>query len=125
MTKLLPAPEVLHCYFDDRFDPHLPAMRLRWEEGARAVHRVWQLPEGLCFQGPAPESFGISIQRLGPDAYNVRILWDQSAWSWVSLTRGQVLGSALVPLLAALGTDLWYLLEQPLPAPGSPPLSAA
>ena len=32
----------------------------------------------------------------------------------LSLTRVQLLTSALAPLLGALGTDLWYLLDQPV-----------
>jgi len=126
MATALPAPEVLDCYFDDRFEPRLPAMCLRWASNAPdASDAAWQLPEGVCLKGPAPERFGVNIQRAAADAYDVRLLWDRSALTWTALTRYQLLDSALAPVLAALGTDLWYLLEQPLPARLSPKPRAA
>ena len=30
--RTLPAADVVACYFDDGFEPHLAAMRLRWPE---------------------------------------------------------------------------------------------
>jgi hypothetical protein len=45
--------------------------------------------------------------------------------TWLDLTRDQLLGSDLDPLLAALGTDLWYLLDQPMPQTVSTPPQAA
>jgi hypothetical protein len=111
----LPAPEVIRCYFDEGFQPHLPAMLLRWKalSGGRP-ERLWYLPEGICLEGPAPERFGITIQRQDADAYTVRLLWNQSRLSWSALTRVQLLTSALAPLLKALDTDLRYLLDQPV-----------
>lgn len=113
MVQALPTPEVVRCYFDDAFDPHLPAMHLRWGQTGRP-ERLWELPEGVCLVGPAPQRFGVNIQRQGPDSYSVRLLWDRTCLNWLSLTRVQLLTSALAPLLGALGTDLWYLLDQPV-----------
>jgi hypothetical protein len=113
----LPAPEVLRCYFDEGFQPHLPAMSLRWNPLPRSrVERLWCLPEGVCLEGPPPERFGVTVQRQDADAYAVRLLWNKSRLSWSSLTRVQLLTSALGPLLRALGTELRYLLDQPINA---------
>jgi hypothetical protein len=115
MTQTLPAPVVVRCYFDTTFEPHLPAMCLRWEEDENADEHVWELPEGVRFNGPPPRQFGIRVQRQAADSYSVRLLWDRTCLTWLDLTRSQLLHSDLDALLAALGTDLWYLLDQPLP----------
>jgi len=115
MVQVLPAAEVLRCYFDDALEPHLPAMDLRWGAAEYcSSDQVWDLPEGVRLFGPAPRRFGISIQRLADDAYSVRLLWDRTCLIWLSLSRRQLFDCDLEPLLAALGTDLWYLLEQPV-----------
>lgn len=115
MTQTLPAPEVVRCYFDTTFDPHLPAMCLRWEDDANAEDFVWELPEGVRLAGPPPRQFGIRVQRQSLDSYSVRLLWERTCLTWLDVTRSQLLNSDLDGLLAALGTDLWYLLDQPLP----------
>lgn len=126
MVDTLPAPEVLECYFDNEFDPHLPAMSLRWEPaGPSWGERLWYLPEGVCLVGPAPERFGLTIQRREVDRYAVRLLWDRTCLSWSALTRVQLMTSALTPLLSAMGTDLWYLLEQPVRGESGLPRKAA
>jgi hypothetical protein len=126
MLDTLPAPEVVRCYFDDGFDPPLPAMVLRWDEGTPAAgEQVWELPEEVRVAGPAPRRFGVTLRRRGADTYAVRLIWDGTCLSWRALTRAQVLRSALAPLLEALGTDLWYLLDQPVQDEPAPPASAA
>ncbi len=125
MVQALPSPEVVRCYFDAAFDPHLPAMCLRWHQPA-LPERLWELPEGVCLVGPAPQRFGVRIQRQASDVYAVRLLWDRTCLDWVSLSRAQLLTSALAPLLGALGTDLWHLLDQPVSAgPLAPARKAA
>jgi hypothetical protein len=118
MPETLPPPEVLRCYFDDGFSPRLPAMCLRWNTAARGRERLWELPEGLALVGPPPQRFGISIRRRGEDSYGVRLLWDRTCLTWDDLPRVQLLTSSLAALLGALGTDLWYLLDQPVRAAG-------
>ncbi|HKI38772.1 MAG TPA: hypothetical protein VKA46_43385 [Gemmataceae bacterium] len=124
MVRTLPAPEVLRCYFDDGFVPRLPAMCLRWDTEAMGGERRWELPEGVTLVGPPPERFGVSIRRRGDDSYNVRLLWDRTCLTWEDLPRAQLLDSALAPLLGAMGTDLWYLLDQPV-RPGPAPRDRA
>ncbi|MGH7170724.1 MAG: hypothetical protein ACRELF_14875 [Gemmataceae bacterium] len=116
MTQTFAAPEVVRCYFDSSFEPNLPAMCLRWEadDEDRDEH-IWELPEGLRFNGPPPRRFGIRVQRQALDSYSVHLLWDRTCLTWLDMTRGELLQSDLDALLAALGTDLWYLLDQPLP----------
>ncbi len=111
MVTTLPAPRVVRCYFDDAFAPPMPVMCLHWEDGDG--ERTWELPEGVRVAGPAPQHFGITVRRRGPDSYAVRLLWDGTGLHWQALSRGQLLGSDLAPLLEAMGTDLWYLLDQP------------
>jgi hypothetical protein len=126
MTQTLPVPEVVRCYFDESFEPHLPAMCLRWQQEEHdGTEAVWELPEGMRVTGPPPRHFGVLIQRQALDSYFVRLLWDRTCLTWHDLTREQLLHCDLDPLLAALGTDLWYLLDQPLPDPDGEPPSAA
>jgi hypothetical protein len=113
MVQALPTPEVTRCFFDDAFEPHLAAMCLRWNGGGK---RLWELPDGATLVGPPPERFGVSIRRVAADGYLVRLLWDGNYFVWQSARRGQLLTSALATVLAALGTDIWYLLEQPVVA---------
>jgi hypothetical protein len=121
---MLPVPEVLRCYFDDGFVPRLPAMCLRWDSEAIGSEQCWELPEGVRLIGPPPERFGIDIRRRGIDSYNVRLLWDRTCLTWEDLSRAQLLDSALAPLLGAMGTDLWYLLDQPVRLEPVEPLAA-
>jgi hypothetical protein len=111
----LPRPEVLRCFFEDSFDPPLPAMALHWDpEAAGVAECAWHLPDGVCVKGPAPARFGVVIHRRGEDAYHVRVLWNGLGLSWERLSRVQIMASSLAPVLAALGTDLWNLLVQPI-----------
>jgi hypothetical protein len=55
------------------------------------------------------------VRRTHGHIYAVRVLWDGTLFTWAALSRMQLLASALAPLLAALGKDLWHLLEQPSP----------
>jgi hypothetical protein len=121
MVETLPAPDVLCSYRDESFEPPLPAMCLLWD--AEAGECTWELPGGVAVTGPPPRRFGIDIRRQGGDAYAVRLLWDGTLLTWPAAAREQILASALAPLLAALGTDLWCLLDQPLAA--EPPPRAA
>jgi len=75
--------------------------------------------------GTAPQRFGVSIQRRDEDSYAVRLLWDRTCFIWSSLARAQLLTSALAPLLAAMGTDLWCLLDQPIRTETGLPRKAA
>jgi hypothetical protein len=114
MSQTLIAPDILCSYFDESFEPPLPAMCLHWDT-EEAGEETWELPEGVAVTGPPPRRFGIDFRRQGSDAYAVRLLWDRTRLTWPAASREQLLGSALAPLLAALGTDLWCLLDQPLP----------
>src|SRR5262245_38362053 len=110
VQTLLPAVEVVRRYIEESFDPPLPALWLRWEGGAN--ERLWELPEGVTVVGPAPQKFGFRVQRFDVNAYTLHLLWDRSRFHWTGLSRAQVLTSALAPVLAALGIDLWCLLDQ-------------
>ena len=108
----LPKPDVKRCFFEQHFDPPLAAMELRRDQ--ETAERVWQLPDSVMIKGPAPVRFGVTIRRIGENAYDVRVLWNRLCLSWESLTRRQIMTSSLAPVLGSLGTDVWYLLEQPV-----------
>ena len=111
----LPTPTIERCFFENTFDPPLSAMELEWDPDAPGVmERSWYLPDGVVIKGPAPTRFGITIHRLGADAYRVRVLWNHLCLSWDNLTRMQLMTSSLALVLGALDTDLWHLLEQPV-----------
>ena len=114
MVETLPEPKLLRCYIDHEFDPAAPVLCLHWgpEETAE---REWELPEGVRLFGPLPERFGISIKRQDQDRFPTRLLWDRTSFYWPALSRAQLLSSSLAVVLAATGTDLWYLLDQPVP----------
>lgn len=115
MARELPAAHITRKFFDDAFDAYTPIWALRWEEAGES-ERLWELPEGLCVIGPAPRQFGVHVRRHAADGYAVRLQWDRSTLSWPALGRVELLGSCLAAILAALGRDLWSMLEQPLPA---------
>jgi hypothetical protein len=82
---------------------------LRWRGGAE---RLWELPEGLCVTGPAPGKLGLSVRRRDGDRYAVRLLWDRTTLAWEDVSKVELLGCCLGPLLAALGLDLWAMLDR-------------
>ena len=86
----------------------------RWPGNLSHVQKLWELPDGVNIVGAPPQCFGFHLQRTGSDVYSLRVLWNNTCLSWATLSRMQLLSSALAPLLAALGTDLWGLLEQPV-----------
>ena len=115
----LPKPQVERCFFENSFDTPLPAMELCWDpDGPGVAERTWYLPGSVQVKGPAPERFGITINRLGADSYRVRVLWNRLCLCWEDLTRVQIMTSSLAIVLNALGTDLWYLLSQPIEESG-------
>jgi hypothetical protein len=109
---VLPEPEVIGCLFDDTFAPPLAVMRLRWPIGAGPS--VWDVPGGVRLVGPPPARFGLRIHRRDSDCYAVYLRWDRGSFLWPALSRREVLHTSLAPLLAAMGTDLAYLLDQPV-----------
>jgi hypothetical protein len=114
MLETLPAPEVVRCYFEDSFEPPLPALALHWQPDAASADYRWDLPEDVSIVGPPPRHFGVTLRRRAADTYSVRLVWDRTCLHWQALTRSQLLTSSLLPVLDALGTDLWYLLDQPV-----------
>jgi hypothetical protein len=115
----LPAPRVVACYFDIGFVPPLAAMQLAWP-AVPAPERGWTLPSGETLTGPPPARFGLHVRRQADDAYAVTLLWDSTYRQWFSLRRRELLASSLGVVLAALGTPLEYLLDQPVGPPDRP-----
>ena len=111
----LPSPQVAACYFDVGFVPPLAAMQLSWPADAPAQSH-WTLPNGESLTGPPPGRFGVRIRRQAEDAYAVTLLWDSTYRQWYSLRRRELQASSLGPVLAALGTPLDSLLDQPASA---------
>jgi hypothetical protein len=109
----LPKPQVERCIFADGFESPLPAMELRWDRDDGCVaEQVWHLPAGVTLKSAAPDRFGIAIHRGGKNSYRVRVAWNDLCLCWNDLSRSQIMSSSLASILAALGTDLWRLLDQ-------------
>lgn len=113
MTRLS-APETLGSYLDIGFMPPIPVMVLRWSPAAEAASRQWVLPGGDTLEGSLPRRFGIRLRRQNEDAYHLALVWDSTYRQWFSLRRKEILGSALEPVLEALGNPLESLLSQPV-----------
>ena len=108
-------PQVVGCYFEDVFQPRLAAMDLDWQEDAAAIQpRLWDLPEGVTLEGPAPVRFGIYVQRYDLNRYAVRLVWNRIQLAWGALTRRQLQNCCLGQLLAVMRTDFQELLDQPI-----------
>jgi hypothetical protein len=111
----LAKPQVERCFSEPSIAAPLPAMDLHWDpDGPGVAERVWHLPDSVLLKGPVPRRFGITIHRHGGNSYQVRVLWNQLSLCWDDLTRAQIMASSLAVILNALGTDLWYLLNQPI-----------
>jgi hypothetical protein len=121
----LPQPELLGCYSDPGFTPPLAAMHLRWPDGLGNTWQSWRLPRGEPLFATLPRRFGLLIRRQDDDAYAVSLVWDSTCRQWFALRRREILGSDIQPILAALGTPLDYLLEQPVGPPDRPIPAAA
>jgi hypothetical protein len=107
--------QVLSRGLGEAFRPPLPVLTLRWDADAPGVaDRAWHLPEQLRIDGPAPERFGCAVERLGHDAYHVKVLWNRMCLSWPTLTRRQILTCSLPMILQAVGIDIGQLLDQPI-----------
>lgn len=107
----LPVPQVVACYFDVGFVPPLSSMQLSWPTPPADQH--WRLPNGEALFGPLPTRFGVLVRRQADDAYAVTLVWDSTYRQWFSMRRRELLASSLGAILAALGTPLEYLLDQP------------
>jgi hypothetical protein len=116
-SLLLPSPTVRCCYFDIGFVPPLAAMELDWPKEGNPGEQTWLLPSGEVVRSRLPERFGLRIRRQAEDAYAVTLLWGAVYRQWYSLRRQELLPSALGPVLAAMGTPLLYLLDQPIGPP--------
>src|SRR5205823_6470890 len=110
--RMLAEPEVRACEFDEAFHPGLGVMNLCWPE--EGIERSWLLPGRVILTGAPPARFGISIQRWDSDHYAVCLQWNETSLSWSSLSRADLTTTCLVDLLAAIRTDLHYLLDQPI-----------
>ncbi len=111
--EVLGLPQVASCYLDKTFPLTMSAMRLQWPVES-AAEQCWRLPQGITLTSPPPERFGLTIKRGAADAFAVRLLWNDQLLQWHQVSRRQILTSCLAPLLRALGTDVWRLLEQPV-----------
>ena len=115
MSRSLPPAQVVRKIIDEAFDIHSPVLILEWSEGGSNTERLWELPDGFSIMGAAPRRFGLLVRRTTSDAYSVQLLWDRTQLVWRDVSRLDLLGTCLAPLLAAMGLDLWSLLEQPVP----------
>jgi hypothetical protein len=116
MARSLPTAEVVRKYIDESFDANAPVQVLRWPGDSAQAERLWELPGGHCVAGVAPTRVGWVIRRSAADTFSVRLLWDRTTLSWPAVSRTELLASCLGALLAAVGVDLWSVLEQRITA---------
>ena len=115
-TAAMAEPRIVRCLFDHSLEPHLVALELDWQGTPWAAgQRTWTLPGGWQYVGGPPRRFAIDVVRLAANSYRVRLVWNQVQVQWSQLERHQILHTSLSEVLAALGTDLAYLLDQPIP----------
>jgi hypothetical protein len=108
-------PRVTGFCYDEVFLPRVASMNLDWPDQQLSLEQItWNLPRGINILGPAPSRFGIQIVRLDTDSYTVRLVWNEMQCGWPCLTRAELLQSSLLVLLKVLGTNLEYLLDQPV-----------
>ena len=113
----LPRPELLGCYSDLGFTPPLAAMQLNWPGASAEATQTWLLPRGEVVHGPPPRRLGLLVRRQAEDAYAISLVWDSTCRQWFSLRRHEIAASSLAPVLAALHTQIDYLLDQPVGSP--------
>jgi len=94
---------------------------LAWEDAER---RDWCLPGGVTLSAEPPGFFGFACQRRR-FGYRVAVRWDGRRLAWRGLSRDDLLRGDLGSLLAAVGVDLWELLEATADAPMGGPSRAA
>lgn len=125
MSQTLTRPRIVRSYFvGPGSRPRLPVLSLEWDE-VFVKDRPWRLPGGLCVWGPPPQQFGLSVRSRGRDSHVVRLFWNQTHLTWRHLSRDELLGSCLNELLAALGADLWCMLDPLMEDEPCDPESAA
>lgn len=113
--KTLPAPTIGRCWQEEIFLASVSALELDWAEGSvDEESRTWAFPEGVQVSGPPAKRFGALVYRVDEDDYAVHIVWNQTHFAWNSVSRRQLEESCLGGVLASLGTDLQYLLDQPV-----------
>ncbi|MFO0876143.1 MAG: hypothetical protein U0840_02130 [Gemmataceae bacterium] len=113
MLTTLPDAEVIRQCIDPAFDSKMPVLALRWPDMRPHTEGTWELPGGMIIQGGLPRRFALALQPTSDQRFQVRLLWDHTQMSWPAATRQELLASCLNPLLAALGRDLWSMLDQP------------
>lgn len=122
----LPSPQIVACEdvslgLDEFFLPEMGALRLHWDDAVEALRpRNWTLPLRHVVEGPAPTRFGIRVTRYGEDQYSVHVVWNRSGIAWTDLNRREIQESDLGCLLAAMGTNLDDLLNQPVQVESPP-----
>jgi hypothetical protein len=111
MTRTLPSADIVRRFLDEDFDSRVAVHVLNWSD---ETEHLWELPEGLSILAGPPRRFGFILRRTASQSYQVRLLWDRTQLHWANLSKMDLLGCCLGSLLAAVGVDLWGLLEQPI-----------
>ena len=121
----LSEPDLVSCLVIEDVVPHMLAMRLQWPDDESTGPQIWDLPGNLQQFGPAPDCFGIMLHRTAFDGYDLRLWWDGVHFSWPHLPRRVIEESCLGRLLTSLGSDLSFMLDQPVRGETQPAAKAA
>jgi hypothetical protein len=121
----LSEPDLVSCLVIEEVQPHMLAMRLHWPDDDTTGPQIWDLPGNVQQFGPAPDVFGIVLHRMAFDGFDLRLWWDGTHFSWPHLSRRTIEDSCLGRLLSALGSDLGFMLDQPVRGEPQPVEKAA
>lgn len=116
LTPAITSLEQVPFYADQNSCPRLAAMSLEWTGRTDEVNndKTWAMPLGAVLVGPMPKRFGIQLLRMAEDSYLLNLVWDRTAMAWTGLKRDEIRACCLGDLLLDLGSDLDYMLEQPV-----------
>src|SRR5262249_13942479 len=119
MVKELERPSIVGQHFRNS----MYTMALDWKD--EYATRKWRLPDGVCLLGPAPRRLGFRIRPKNSETYAIRLLWNETYLTWPGLRREELLDTDFELLFAAVGIDLWYLLDHADSQDSSEPIQAA
>ena len=83
----LPAPEVVQCFMDTSFEPHVPAMCLRWDASVPGEADGAGIYRKTCvWWRTSPNASAFTSFAATPTLTRC-VLWNQTCLNWSHLSR--------------------------------------